>query len=1030
MKKVCSVTHNYDPNLNKQLLNWGIEVTDGEVTNGNIEILIGGDIFWQFMTGPIIRTDFGIVGIKTSLGWTISGRQESYESNLKILFNNETSHTLEESLTRLWEIEDVDVVDKSRSQDAIIQKYYESIEYLPDKKKHMVNLLWKEERKLHLPSNYAQCKKRLIANLNKLKKDIYSLYNQAIMENVSKGFAQEVNKDDYMKGKHYLPLQGVIKLDRESTRLRVVYDGSAHCHNNLSLNECLNMGKNLNPDIFPLILRFREHRIGVTADISSAFCMIGLKQEECSYCRYLWVHQEDLRKDEPRIVEYEMGVVLFGLRCSTFLLASVIQEQLKKYQDKFPNTVSQMANSYYVDDICVSLPSELRAKKFINESRHIMQEGGMTLCKFKSNIGSLDKQEVSEENNKVENLWARGSQVFGVIWNQENDCFQFNVDSLISKGDWSLINTKRKLISISSTLYDPIGWLSPFSIKIKINMQELWLLGVQWDEPLPEDITKKWKKLWDELKHLESLTIPRWYNDGLIGQIKDRELHIFTDASMSAYATCAYLRTVADNVVIKLISSKTRVCPTKPRLSIPKLELCGALHGAKMGKLIKESINMENICTFYWTDSTIVLCWLRDKKYRWKQFVTNRVNEIKSLTKVGDWRFCPGSENPSDLPTRGISAEKLAQCDVWWQGPVWLRESHDMNWPVRPILDDSMLEPVKSELFKSNPLVSLAKKFTAFINWKKYSKLFYLFKVMARCLRFIYNLQDKVRKQKFTRNSKLLTTQEVLYAEECCIRLVQAECFSREIRELRKKDANGHLEYNNIRIFLSEHIVCVKSRIRLNPEMSEKLILLPTNHYFTELLVWHHHFKLHHSGVRDIMASIRENYWIPKLRQGVKSVIHSCVYCKRWKAKHYNVEVAPLPSERIIPNKPFSVCGLDFAGPIHLYDTNEATKGYLLLFSCATTRAIHLELVGSMSSYHFLLAFKRFIGRRNCPRTLISDNFSTFKKVNSDLIQAWKNLENNEFNDYILQNRIEWKFIVQYAPFWGGFYERMVRSMR
>ena len=95
----------------------------------------------------------------------------------------------------------------------------------------MVYLLWKEEQKPHLPSNYGQCKRRLMSNLNKLRKDkeIYLLYNKAIMENVSKGFAHEVPEYDYNNGKHYLPHQGVIKLDPESSRVRLVYDASAHC---------------------------------------------------------------------------------------------------------------------------------------------------------------------------------------------------------------------------------------------------------------------------------------------------------------------------------------------------------------------------------------------------------------------------------------------------------------------------------------------------------------------------------------------------------------------------------------------------------------------------------------------------------------------------------------------------------------------------------------------------------------------------------------------------------------------------------
>ena len=279
--------------------------------------------------------------------------------------------------------------------------------------------------------------------------------------------------------------------------------------------------------------------------------MINLKPEEYKYVRYLWINQEDLYVENPRIEEYEMTVLLFGLRCSTFVLASVLQEHLEKFKNQFPDTVNIMKNNFYVDDIITCLPCKNSSIRFINESYQIMQEAGMQLCKFQSNLAEIDKNEITEAHDKVEHLWSKGSAVFGVRWNQINDNFEFNINSLLNKDIWSVRSTKRNLLSLVSSIWDPLGLIGAFTIKIKMGMQELWKRGLKWDEPLPEDQIKKWKSIWDELKYLNDLRVPSWYEQEIVGTERERELRILTDAAeKKAYGSVAYLRSIADNVVV------------------------------------------------------------------------------------------------------------------------------------------------------------------------------------------------------------------------------------------------------------------------------------------------------------------------------------------------------------------------------------------------------------------------------------------------------------------------------------------------
>ena len=226
-----------------------------------------------------------------------------------------------------------------------------------------------------------------------------------------------------------------------------------------------------------------------------------MKPEEHKYCRYLWVDQRDLGKENPRVVAYAMKVVLFGLRPSTFILASVIKKHLETWKSEYPEIVDLMMNSFYVDDLILSLPSKPFSIEFVKQSRELMKKGGMDLCKFKSNLAEVDKKYITDlDNEKVQsNLWAKSSEVFGIMWDQESDNFKFKVDTLIAKGIFGHSCTKRSVLKAISRIYDPHGMLGCFVIRAKIGMQEIWKMKYRWDEKLPDFEIKRWTKFWEEV---------------------------------------------------------------------------------------------------------------------------------------------------------------------------------------------------------------------------------------------------------------------------------------------------------------------------------------------------------------------------------------------------------------------------------------------------------------------------------------------------------------------------------------------------
>ena len=206
-------------------------------------------------------------------------------------------------------------------------------------------------------------------------------------------------------------------------------------------------------------------------------------------------------------------------------------------------------------------------------------------------------------------------------------------------------------------------------------------------------------------------------------------------------------------------------------------------------------------------------------------------------------------------------------------------------------------------------------------------------------------------------------------------------------------------------------------------------ILLPKEGKLTEMIIINSHDKVHHSGVRATLAELRSRFWVPKGRQRVKRELSKCTVCKKLEGKPYNApKEADLPRFRVRETEPFEKTGVDFAGPLHVKNaTNGTDKVYIALFSCCVTRALHLDLVKDLSATEFLRCLRRFSARRGTPALIVSDNAKTFKAT----ARALKKLFNCEtLQGYLGENRIEWKFNLERAPWWGGFFERMVQSVK
>ena len=429
---------------------------------------------------------------------------------------------------------------------------------------------------------------------------------------------------------------------------------------------------------------------------------------------------------------------------------------------------------------------------------------------------------------------------------------------------------------------------------------------------------------------------------------------------------------------------------------------------------LKPFVTIEKI--YCWTDSTNALHWIIRTNKEWKTFVENRVKEIRSCVPPSSWNHCPGTENPADIASRGTHASKLSESPVWFRGPEWLQTREDM-WPSHKNETEppaECLQEIKSSTLTN--LTAIEASAAAIIDCNKYSSLQRLLRVTAYVKRFVHNIS---RKERITGP---LSTNEIQEAEILWI-----------------KEMQGHLQEDELEkqlgLFKDEKGI-IRCRGRLgNSQASYDTkfpALLSRNHHVTSLIIRYCHERVMHNGLKETLTEVRSRYWIPKGRQTVKKELFGCNICRRFQGRSYPVPESPdLPEFRVRDVHAFSCVGVDFAGPLfiksNVKDDSEMTKVYIALFTCATSRAVHLELVSSLDAPTFLLCLRRFTGRRGLPKLIVSDNAKTFQASEKTLVSLF---ELEDVQEHLSSKGIRWQFNLAKAPWWGGFFERLVKQVK
>ena len=376
-------------------------------------------------------------------------------------------------------------------------------------------------------------------------------------------------------------------------------------------------------------------------------------------------------------------------------------------------------------------------------------------------------------------------KVLGMNWNSNSDEIIFSFSTL-SKYASSLLLSKRLILKVTAKIYDRMGFLSPLVVEMKILFQELCINKTNWDAELNEELLEQWKSILQDMSLIDCYRILRYF----VRHPVNVQLHGFSDTSERAYATVVYVRSTYNDgqFDVRPVVSKTRVAPIK-RQTIPRLELLGALILARLANKLK-SLGTE-IPIVLWTDSMTTLCWIKNKGI-WKQYVGQRVNEIRCLTAKESWRHCPGEVNPADIHSRGLTAKELSSSEIWWNGPRFLHQPDnqwsEMTQPVETENKEILREASKNEPVITHSMVNTSPSHQGIdriIDIEHYNNIMSLLCMTTYVIRFINNLKTSQRSQQ---NLKELRVDELKNTKTLWIKSVQASAFIKELSFLNRKD--------------------------------------------------------------------------------------------------------------------------------------------------------------------------------------------------------------------------------------------------
>ena len=1015
----------------------GLDLADpGFHTPGRIDILLGADIYHKLIGHQPTRTGESTdpAAVETIFGWAITGPVRSRNSYFQAAPSlteplTPADEHLDRQMTRFWEVEEPDHAPEqmSSTEEQVQTHYSANTKYCPLNCRYTVTLPKKSDVPA-LGDSRSQALSRYINNEKSIiRRDIHKPFQDVVQSCMDLGHAELVPPSESTpKCHYYLPMHSVTKQSSTSTKLRVVFDGSAATTSGVSLNQSLMIGPTLHPTLGAILIKFRSYPIAVTADISKMYREVSLSTADKDLHRFLW-----RPTPQDSIQDYRMTRVTFGVSASPYLAVRTLQQAATDHGEGRPGASRHILESFYVDDLLAGADTPEEALTLYHDLRAILAKAGFNLCKWRSSSNNVlssipsNLQETLPVKEMTESHSPSHPKALGLEWDSRLDLM---APAIQPSEHYN--TTKRGVVSDVSKTFDILGWISPSVLVMKLLYQQLWQLYTGWDEQIPSELITQ-HALWrQQLPVLASKQLPRCYYRTDAHPIT-KQLHGFADASLKAYGTVLYVRsTYKDHPpLLSLVMSKTRVAKLKPS-TVPRQELCAAVLLTELLTEVKGILQIPEDDTYCWSDSSIVLSWLDGHPRDYKVFVTNRINSILQVTSPQTWRHVPTTQNPADCASRGLMPQELLDHSLRWDGPDWLlHDPISIPWqpPRKPLIaPEQRITSCNVVHFSPPPMME-----------SRYSRYHYMISITAWCWRFYQKA-----KKKSQHSGKHLAAIELTQAEHLLAKLSQSRSFPKE------KDALLHDRPipPSSRILSLSPYLDKEGLLRVGGRLANSNLTLSQLHpIITDgkdrlmvLLFTYTHACLGHCGPTLLLSATGWRFHVVSGRRLTRSVCSQCKVCRKAAPKPAPQLMGHLPQERVTASPAFQSTGLDFAGPFIIKKGHTRKpvhlKAYLCLFVCLSTKAIHIEVISDLTTSAFVAGLKRFVSRRGCPTVIHSDNGSNFVGAKNNLREVYRFLSATDTNSiihhHLLTHRTTWNNIPERAPNFGGLWESAVKSMK
>ena len=482
---------------------------------------------------------------------------------------------------------------------------------------------------------------------------------------------------------------------------------------------------------------------------------------------------------------------------------------------------------------------------------------------------------------------------------------------------------------------------------------------------------------------------------------------------------------------------KAKVAP-RPEQSIPRLELCAAVLAIELAELVSSEIDLQFQSTTFYTDSKVVLGYIYNEKRRFYVYVSNRVRRIRDFSQPVQWRHVRTEQNPADLGTRSVPASHLKNSS-WINGPVFLSSGSERYLETA---DYSLVEPD----FDSEIQPQISALATSSTDRRLGSRRFERFSTWTSLTRAIANLTHTAhsfcRTQRATnecagwhRCRKARTAGELSQARNVIIRTVQEDTYTDEYLKMRggKELPKGN-PLRNLSPFIDENgLLRIGGRLTgAGVGFDERHpVIIPGKHHLGSLLARHFHEQTKHQGRIFTEGAIRTaGFWVIGGKRCVRRCIHHCVTCRRLRGPTSTQKMADLPADRLQVSPPFTNVGLDVFGPWVI--SSRRTRGGLaeskrwaVMFTCMSSRGVHIEVIESLTTSSFINALRRFFSIRGPAKHIRSDQGTNFVGACRELgLQS--NIDTTTVGRHLAEQGCTWTFNPPHAPHMGGTWERMI----